>query len=80
MTPPDATSRAGSHPVRAAGRQPVCGLVAVIFFALHPAHTEPVQWITGRVDGPAAERFAAAPLKEFPHESGRKLIHQLAPP
>lgn len=35
---------------RMAGRELICGVVATILFALHPAHAEPVQWITGRVD------------------------------
>ena len=35
---------------RAAGRELGCGLGAAILFALHPAHAEAVQWITGRVD------------------------------
>jgi protein O-mannosyl-transferase len=35
---------------RAAGRDLACGLAAATLFALHPAHAEPVQWITGRVD------------------------------
>jgi len=35
---------------RASGRALVCGIVATVLFALHPAHAEPVQWITGRVD------------------------------
>lgn len=35
---------------RAAGRHLICGIAAAVLFALHPAHAEPVQWITGRVD------------------------------
>ncbi|HEY1107700.1 MAG TPA: hypothetical protein VGE76_03680, partial [Opitutaceae bacterium] len=35
---------------RAAGRTVICGVAAAVLFALHPAHAEPVQWITGRVD------------------------------
>lgn len=35
---------------RAAGRTLACGIAAAVAFALHPAHAEPVQWITGRVD------------------------------
>ena len=35
---------------RASGRALGCGLAAAVLFALHPAHAEPVQWITGRVD------------------------------
>ncbi|MBI5380409.1 MAG: hypothetical protein HZA31_00775 [Opitutae bacterium] len=30
--------------------QPWCAYVAGLLFALHPAHAEPVTWITGRVD------------------------------
>lgn len=35
---------------RAAGRHLMAGIAAAVLFALHPAHAEPVQWITGRVD------------------------------
>ena len=35
---------------RVAGRALACGATAAALFALHPAHAEPVQWITGRVD------------------------------
>lgn len=35
---------------RAAGRELACGVAAATLFSLHPAHAEPVQWITGRVD------------------------------
>lgn len=35
---------------RAADRALVVGAAAAGLFALHPAHAEPVQWITGRVD------------------------------
>ncbi len=35
---------------RVAGRGLVCGFGATVLFALHPAHAEAVQWITGRVD------------------------------
>lgn len=34
----------------AAGREIAGGIAAAVFFALHPVHAEPVQWITGRVD------------------------------
>ncbi len=35
---------------RASSRAVECGIGAAVLFALHPAHAEPVQWITGRVD------------------------------
>jgi hypothetical protein len=35
---------------RVSGRNTLCGIAAAVLFALHPAHAEPVTWITGRVD------------------------------
>lgn len=35
---------------RATGRHLLCGIAGAVMFVLHPIHTEPVQWITGRVD------------------------------
>lgn len=35
---------------RASGRSLPTGLAGALLFALHPAHAEPVMWITGRVD------------------------------
>lgn len=44
---------------RVAGRDLACGVVAAVLFGLHPAHAEPVQWITGRVDGLATMFYLA---------------------
>lgn len=44
------TAMVGVIAWRAAGRSLACGLGAALLFGLHPAHAEPVQWITGRVD------------------------------
>ena len=55
---------------RAVGRDLACGMAGAALFALHPAHAEPVQWITGRVDVIATLLYLAGFLSFLRYRAG----------
>lgn len=54
---------------RAAGRDLLAGVASALLFALHPAHAEPVQWITGRVDVLATGLYLAGFIAFLRHRA-----------
>lgn len=60
--------------LHASRRSLAVGLAAALLFAVHPAHAEPVMWITGRVDMVATLFYLAAFLAFVRHrENGSTL-------